>query len=153
MHKTAVHHIQEPTPPVDSPAGTSIDIQRNLDEASQLRLKILAEVLSLKVACCWKGLKLFRHKGADDYKQATQEADCAAGGVGSDADSQRVQLEEAACLRLNRLGEVLSVGVACSMKGPPAEHIIRLLVTMYRLLKSVTLLTKAPQSESHCQTT
>ena len=43
---------------------------------------------------------------------------------------------------------MLSVGVACSLKGPPSEQIIKLLGTMYRLLKSATLLTKAPQSGS-----
>lgn len=72
-------------------------------------------------------------------------------GAGSDLGSARSSLEEACCHRLSSLAEVLGVGVACSLKGPLAEHIIKLLVTMYRLLKSVTLLAKAPQSESSLQ--
>ena len=68
--------------------------------------------------------------------------------AGTSTNSSRGQLEEACCQRLNRLSEVLSVGVACSLKGPPSEQIIKLLGTMYRLLKSATLLTKAPQSGS-----
>ena len=68
--------------------------------------------------------------------------------AGTSTNSSRGQLEEACCQRLNRMSEVLSVGVACSLKGPPSEQIIKLLGTMYRLLKSATLLTKAPQSGS-----
>lgn len=63
MHQIAIHHIQEPATPVDSPAGTSIDRQHNLDKASQLRLKILAEVLSLKVACCLEGPQALSTQG------------------------------------------------------------------------------------------
>ncbi len=68
--------------------------------------------------------------------------------AGTNTNSSHGQLEEACCQRLNSLAEVLSVGVACSLKGPPSEQIIKLLGTMYRLLKSATLLTKAPQSGS-----
>ncbi|DBA84856.1 TPA: hypothetical protein ACH3X1_005879 [Trebouxia sp. C0004] len=64
---------------------------------------------------------------------------------GTSTNSSHAQLEEASCQRLHSLAEVLSMSVACSLKGPPSEQIIKLLVTMYRLLKSATLLTKAPQ--------
>ncbi len=68
--------------------------------------------------------------------------------AGTSTNSSHGQLEAACCQRLNSLAEVLSVGVACSLKGPPSEQIIKLLGTMYRLLKSATLLTKAPPSGS-----
>ncbi|KAA6422807.1 MAG: hypothetical protein FRX49_07342 [Trebouxia sp. A1-2] len=64
---------------------------------------------------------------------------------GTSTNSSHGQLREACYQRLNSLAEVLSVGVACSLKGPPSEQIIKLLVTTYRLLKSATLLIKAPQ--------
>ena len=69
--------------------------------------------------------------------------------TGTSTNSSHGQLEEACCQRLNSLAEVLSVSVACSLKGPPSEQIIKLLGTIYRLLKSATLLTKAPQSASN----
>ena len=68
--------------------------------------------------------------------------------AGSDSIRQQGRLQEASCNRLKAVAEVLSVGVACSLKGPSAEQIIKLLVTMYRLLKAVTALIKPPQSQS-----
>lgn len=69
---------------------------------------------------------------------------CLATGNGS--DEQRADLEKEVCLRLTGLAGVLGIAAGCSLKGPPCDHITKLLVTTYRLLKSVTVLTKAPSS-------
>ncbi|KAL3136619.1 hypothetical protein ABBQ38_005859 [Trebouxia sp. C0009 RCD-2024] len=64
---------------------------------------------------------------------------------GEAAEAQRASLETSACRRLKGLAGVLGSGVACTLKGPPCDHIARLLVTTYRLLKAVTIHYKAPQ--------
>lgn len=68
--------------------------------------------------------------------------------TGEAAEAQRASLETSACRRLKGLAGVLGSGVACTLKGPPCDHIARLLVTTYRLLKAVTIHYKAPQSET-----
>jgi hypothetical protein len=104
-----------------------------------VELTSLAKVLSVRLVCCSQGSLFINNT------RLLLSFNC---NAGTSTNSLHGQLEEASCQRLNSLAEVLSVGVACSLKGPPSEQIIKLLVTMYRLLKSATLLTKAPQSGS-----
>lgn len=67
--------------------------------------------------------------------------------TGSSPDRQKGAQEQSACVRLEALAEVLGVAVQSSFKGTAADHLTRLLLSMYKLLKAVTLLLKAPQSE------
>ena len=51
------------------------------------------------------------------------------------------------CVRLDALATVLGVAVQSSFKGSAADQLTKLLLNVYRLLKAVTLLVKAPQSK------